>query len=95
MVLTHPGGGYSFNPARHFPTRWESQMQQSGAPGSASVPPLLSHHHTHTHTTAPWSGYCFDLSFGTNQATAEVPSCLHGSGVVPKVLIHVYDAGRG
>lgn len=34
MVLTHPSGGYSFNPVRHFLTHWESQMQQTGAPES-------------------------------------------------------------
>lgn len=50
MVLTHPSGGYSFDPVRHFPTHWESQMQQqTGAPESLlpctpSLPPPHTPH---------------------------------------------------
>lgn len=49
MVLTRPGGGYSFNPARHLPTHWESQMQRTGPPEpllqcTPSLPPPPTPH---------------------------------------------------
>lgn len=81
MVLTHPGAGYSFNPARHFPTHWESQMQEAGFPESLLQCISLSQHPSLLHG----AGSALILLLVQTRPQQRHPhACLHGSGVIQR-----------
>lgn len=85
MVLTQSGGGYSFNPARHFPTHWESQMQQPGVPESLlQCTPSLP---TTTHTPLLHGAGIALIFFliQTRPQLRHLNARLHGNGVTPKM----------
>lgn len=93
-VLARPGGGCSFNPARPFPTHWESQTWQ---PGVAAISLLQCT----TSLPPPCTPLVRRASFALTLLLVEtrphprhLHACLHGNGVIPKTPNHVCDAGK-